>query len=55
MYSFAVYYTGAAMNTARAFGPAVVSGFPDPNHWVVSGSLHKTFFPFHQKIVSSTG
>ena len=24
------------MNTARAFGPAVVSGFPDGIHWVVS-------------------
>jgi aquaporin related protein len=23
------------MNTARAFGPAVVSGFQTPNHWVV--------------------
>jgi glycerol uptake facilitator-like aquaporin len=32
---FSVYYTGGALNTARAFGPAAVTGFPHGTHWVV--------------------
>ncbi|EKM57805.1 uncharacterized protein PHACADRAFT_89277 [Phanerochaete carnosa HHB-10118-sp] len=31
---FSVYYTGGALNTARAFGPAVVTGFPHGSHWI---------------------
>jgi aquaporin related protein len=30
---WAVVYTGASMNTARAFGPALITGF-DGSHWI---------------------
>ncbi|KAI0287316.1 aquaporin-like protein [Russula brevipes] len=46
---FAVPYTGAGMNTARAFGPAAVSGFPFGTQWIYwvgpfLGSLLATAF-----------
>jgi aquaporin related protein len=29
-----VYYTGGSLNPARSFGPAVVTGTCDDNHWI---------------------
>lgn len=40
--SWSIYYTGGAVNTARAFGPAVVTGFPYGTHWVVRMPPRKT-------------
>jgi len=34
------------MNTARAFGPAAVSGFPNDSHWIVSPPLVTHLFLF---------
>ena len=34
------------MNTARAFGPAAVSGFPNDSHWIVRrASIHIHYSP----------
>lgn len=35
---FALEFTGGSMNTARSFGPAVMTSFWN-SHWVVSPSL----------------
>jgi len=35
LFSWSIFYTGGAVNTARAFGPAVVTGFPYGTQWVV--------------------
>ena len=36
---WSVYFTGAGINTARSFGPAVVTGFPYGSQWVVCSPL----------------
>jgi hypothetical protein len=33
------------MNTARAFGPAAVQGFPNGSHWIVRQAFIPTPFP----------
>jgi hypothetical protein len=33
------------MNTARAFGPAAVQGFPNDSHWIVRRALISTPSP----------
>lgn len=42
---FAVPYTGAAVNTARAFGPAAVTGFPYDSQWIVRRILSCDHLP----------
>lgn len=29
-----IYYTGGSLNPARSFGPCVVTGMFDPEHWI---------------------
>ncbi|KAJ9097288.1 hypothetical protein QFC21_004957 [Naganishia friedmannii] len=52
---FSVEYTGGAINTARAFGPAVLTGFKD-YHWIywlgpTLGSMLATGFYFLLKYI----
>jgi aquaporin related protein len=35
-----VYYTGGSLNPARSFGPCVVSGVWDQEHWIYCKPNH---------------
>lgn len=52
--SWSIYYTGGAVNTARAFGPAVVTGFPYGTQWVVRMPPFTTY-PLTSRITSVLG
>ena len=49
--SWTIYFTGGAMNTARAFGPAVVTGFPYETQWVVRTIFSKLCVSSHIGLV----
>lgn len=34
-----VYYTGGSLNPARSFGPCVISGIWDEEHWIYCESI----------------
>ena len=50
-FSWSAYFTGGALNTARAFGPAVVTGFPYETQWVVRTIFSKLRVSSHIGLV----
>lgn len=49
-----VYYTGGSLNPARSFGPCVVSGVWDPEHWIYCEFIKATS-PLEATLTSSQG
>lgn len=50
-----VYYTGGSLNPARSFGPCVVTGVFDPEHWIYCEFSIPACYDFRSQLIDFQG